>query len=48
MGLGKYGIVGKSQPVLITIDPIIFTRTHSSTQTIYLFIWSFFSDVWRS
>jgi hypothetical protein len=26
MGSQKYGIVGKSQPVLIVINPIIFTR----------------------
>jgi hypothetical protein len=27
MGLGKYENVGKSQPVLIMINPIIITRT---------------------
>jgi hypothetical protein len=27
MGPGKYEIVGKSQPVLIMIDPMISTRT---------------------
>jgi hypothetical protein len=27
MGSPKYGIVGKSQPVLMMINPIIFTRT---------------------
>eukprot|EP01047_Picozoa_sp_COSAG01_P023244 COSAG01_NODE_1401_length_10450_cov_100.148198_12_plen_300_part_00 len=29
MGLGKYENVGKSQPVLIMINPIIFTRTRT-------------------
>jgi hypothetical protein len=29
MGLGKYENVGKSQSVLIMIDPIISTRTRS-------------------
>jgi hypothetical protein len=27
-GSHKYGIVGKSQPFLTMIDPIIFTRLH--------------------
>jgi hypothetical protein len=30
MGSQKCGIVGKSQSVLITINPIIFTRTRTS------------------
>jgi hypothetical protein len=31
MGLGKYENVGKSQPVLIMINPIIFTRTRNTS-----------------
>jgi hypothetical protein len=30
MGSQKCRIVGRSQPVLIMIDPILFTRTHTS------------------
>ena len=32
MGPGKYEHVGKSQSVLIMINPIIFTRTRSRTE----------------
>jgi hypothetical protein len=33
MGSQKCGIVGKSQPVLIMINPIIFTRTRTRAGT---------------